>query len=155
MILLPPGAIGPRSGPGAGKKAGYGSGKQTLRLKANGTAAIEDVDNSRTLAEENINKLLETFMGINDSELGRYLFFYLPIPPHLYIYITSQFQCLFSASQIYDLADDKTNTMELAEAIDNSDLEAFGFTDDFIFELWGAITDAKSGRAKTINNNNF
>jgi hypothetical protein len=30
--------------------------------------------------------------------------------------------------------------MELAEAIDNSDLEAFGFTDDFIFELWGAIT---------------
>ena len=30
--------------------------------------------------------------------------------------------------------------MELAEAIDNSDLEAFGFTDDFIFEIWGAIT---------------
>lgn len=121
-------AIGPRSGPGAGKKAGYGSGKQTLRLKANGTAAIEEVDNSRSLAEENINKLLENFMGINDSEL---------------------------ASQIWDLAEGKTNTMELAEAIDNSDLEAFGFTDDFIFELWGAITDAKSGRGKTINNNNF
>jgi len=121
-------AIGPRSGAGSGKKASYGSGKQTLRLKANGTAAIEDVDNSRTLAEENINKLLETFMGINDSEL---------------------------ASQIWDLAEGKTNTMELAEAIDNSDLEAFGFTDDFIFELWGAITDAKSGRGKTINNNDF
>ena len=43
--------------------------------------------------------------------------------------------------------------MELAEAIDNSDLEAFGFTDDFIFELWGAVTDAKRG--KTINNNDF
>jgi len=43
--------------------------------------------------------------------------------------------------------------MELAEAIDNSDLEAFGFTDDFIFELWGAVTDAKSGRGKTMNNN--
>ena len=43
--------------------------------------------------------------------------------------------------------------MELAEAIDNSDLEAFGFTDDFIFELWGAVTDAKSGRGKTVNNN--
>ena len=60
-----------------------------------------------------------------------------------------------SASQIWDLAEGKTNTMELAEAIDSSDLEAFGFTDDFIFELWGAITDAKSGRGKTINNNNF
>lgn len=118
--------IGPRSGPGTGKKASYGSGKQTLRLKSNGTAAIEEVDNVRTQAEENINKLLETFMGINDSEL---------------------------ASQIWDLADGKTNTMELAEAIDNSDLEAFGFTDDFIFELWGAVTDAKSGRGKTVNNN--
>ena len=58
-----------------------------------------------------------------------------------------------SASQIWDLADGKSNTMELAEAIDNSDLEAFGFTDDFIFELWGAVTDAKRG--KTINNNDF
>ena len=62
-------------------------------------------------------------------------------------------QLIFSASQIWDLAEGKTNTMELAEAIDDSDLEAFGFTDDFIFELWGAITDAKSGRGKppTIN----
>ena len=63
--------IGPRSGAGTGKKASYGSGKQTLRLKSNGTAAIEEVDNVRTQAEENINKLLETFMGINDSELGK------------------------------------------------------------------------------------
>ncbi len=46
----------------------------------------------------------------------------------------------FSASQIWELAEGKSNTMELAEAIDSSDLEAFGFTDDFIFELWGAIT---------------
>ena len=61
----------------------------------------------------------------------------------------------FTASQIWELAEGKTNTMELAEAVDNSDLEAFGFTDDFIFELWGAITDAKSGRAKKEGNNNF
>ncbi|XP_023321134.1 PDZ domain-containing protein GIPC1 [Eurytemora carolleeae] len=123
------GNIGPRSGPGAGKKASYGSGKQTLRLRANGPAEVEEVSSVRTVAEENINNLLENFMGINDSEL---------------------------ASQIWDLAEGKTNTMELAEAIDNSDLEAFGFTDDFIFELWGAITDAKQGRAlKHINNNVF
>jgi len=120
--------IGPRSGPGAGKKASYGSGKQTLRLKSNGTAAVEEVDSVRTTAEENINELLENFMGINDTEL---------------------------ASQVWDLAEGKTNTMELAEAIDNSDLEAFGFTDDFIFELWGAITDAKSGRGKSMNNNSY
>jgi len=120
--------IGPRTGPGAGKKQGYGTGKQTLRLKSNGTGQVEEVDNTRTTAEENINELLENFMGINDAEL---------------------------ASQIWELAEGKTNTMELAEAVDNSDLEAFGFTDDFIFELWGAITDAKSGRAKKEGNNNF
>ena len=47
---------------------------------------------------------------------------------------------------IYELGEHKDNTMDFAEAIDSSDLEAFGFTDAFIFELWGAITDAKSGR---------
>ena len=50
------------------------------------------------------------------------------------------------ASQIWELAKEQTNTMEFAEAIDNSDLESFGFNDDFIFELWGAVTDAKAGR---------
>jgi hypothetical protein len=52
--------------------------------------------------------------------------------------------CFFPASQIWELAEGKSNTMELAEAIDSSDLEAFGFTDDFIFELWGAITGQAS-----------
>ena len=98
----------------------------------------------RTQAEENINKLLETFMGINDSELGK---------PETALALSHLSLSAISASQIWDLADGKTNTMELAEAIDNSDLEAFGFTDDFIFELWGAVTDAKSGRGKTMNNN--
>lgn len=58
-------------------------------------------------------------MGINDSEL---------------------------ASQMWDLAEGKANSMQLAEAIDNSDLQEFGFTDEFIIELWGVITDARSGR---------
>lgn len=58
-------------------------------------------------------------MGINDSEL---------------------------ASQMWDLSEGKTNSMELADAIDNSDLQEFGFTDEFIIELWGVITDARSGR---------
>jgi hypothetical protein len=53
-------------------------------------------------------------------------------------------KCVLSASQIWELAEGKSNTMELAEAIDSSDLEAFGFTDDFIFELWGAITGQTS-----------
>lgn len=68
---------------------------------------------------EKINSLLESFMGINDSEL---------------------------ATQMWDLSEGKANSMQLADAIDNSDLQEFGFTDEFIIELWGVITDARSGR---------
>jgi len=116
--------IGPRSGPkGANKKGGYGSGKETLRFKANGNAAIEDEhDESTQHGIDAINSLLDSFMGINDAEL---------------------------ATQIWDLGLNKTNSMDFAEAVDSSDLEAFGFTDDFIIELWGAITDARQGRHKT------
>ncbi|CAL4088839.1 unnamed protein product [Meganyctiphanes norvegica] len=114
--------IGPRSDPRASSKKGYGSGKQTLRFKANGQAEVEDApDDNNLAAVEKINSLLENFMGINDNDL---------------------------AQQIWDLGQQKGNTMEFAEAVDESDLEAFGFTDDFIFELWGAITDAKAGRLK-------
>lgn len=68
---------------------------------------------------EKINSILESFLGINDSEL---------------------------ATQIWECAIDKSNSMDFAEAIDNSDLEAFGFSDDLIIELWGAVTDARDGR---------
>ena len=57
------------------------------------------------------------------------------------------------ASQIWELAKNQDNTMDFAEAIDSSDLEFFGFTDDFIFELWGAVTDAKSGRLANTSTN--
>lgn len=58
------------------------------------------------------------------------------------------------ASQIWELGKLQSNTMEFAEAIDNSDLESFGFSDDFIFELWGAVTDAKAGRLNSNSNGN-
>ena len=63
------------------------------------------------------------------------------------------FSCLYrvlsvSATLIWEQAQGKTNSMDFAEAIDSSELEEFGFTDDFIIELWGVITDARSGRFK-------
>ncbi|KAJ1532071.1 hypothetical protein ONE63_000701 [Megalurothrips usitatus] len=113
--------IGPRSGPRQGKGT-FGSGKETLRLRGNGNAQIEEMpDPSMQLAIDHINGLLENFMGINDSEL---------------------------ATQIWEKAEGKSNSMDFAEAIDSSDLEEFGFTDDFIIELWGVITDARDGRLK-------
>ncbi|KAL0840319.1 hypothetical protein ABMA28_015588 [Loxostege sticticalis] len=114
-------SIGPKtSNAKSGKKQQYGSGKETLRFKANGQATIEDEHDEKSKAGiEKINGLLESFMGINDSEL---------------------------ATQMWDLSEGKTNSMQLADAIDNSDLQEFGFTDEFIIELWGVITDARAGR---------
>ncbi|XP_046681220.1 PDZ domain-containing protein GIPC1 [Homalodisca vitripennis] len=104
-----------------GKKPGYGSGKETLRLKADGKAHVQQVSTAMQQGIDSINQLLEGFMGINDSEL---------------------------ATQIWEYAENKTNSSDFADAIDNSDLQDFGFTDDFIIELWGVITDARSGRLK-------
>lgn len=113
--------IGPRGDFKKGKKSGYGSGKETLRFKADGSAQIvKDIrDDVSAIAIEKINMILESFMGIHDTEL---------------------------ATQIWELAEGKCNSVDFAEAIDNSDLEAFGFTDDFVIELWGAVTDARAGR---------
>lgn len=58
-------------------------------------------------------------MGINDSDLAR---------------------------QIWDLSVGKKNSMDFIEAVDDSDLAAFEFTDELIIELWGAVTDARDGR---------
>ncbi|XP_003707515.2 PDZ domain-containing protein GIPC-like protein kermit [Megachile rotundata] len=113
-------SIGPRGDLKKGKKSGYGSGKETLRFKADGSAQIiEQIDDAATIGIEKINVILESFMGIYDTEL---------------------------ATQIWELAEGKGNSMDFAEAIDNSDLEEFGFTDDFVIELWGAVTDARAGR---------
>lgn len=113
--------VGPKSDSRKGKKANYGSGKETLRFKANGEAQIEQATDEQQVAIDKINNLLEGFMGINDSDL---------------------------ATLIWEQAQGKTNSMDFAEAIDSSELEEFGFTDDFIIELWGVITDARSGRLK-------
>ncbi|CAG0902016.1 unnamed protein product [Darwinula stevensoni] len=113
--------IGPKSET-RGSKKNYGTGRETLRLRSNAPASIEQApDDVVQAAVSKINNLLENFLGINDTEL---------------------------ATQIWELAQGKANTMEFAEAIDNSDLEAFGFTDDFIIELWGVVSDAKSGRLR-------
>ena len=52
----------------------------------------------------------------------------------------------FSAQSIWEAGCKKDNPHDFAVAIDESDLGEFGFTDDFVFDLWGAISDAKSGR---------
>ncbi|XP_013789829.2 PDZ domain-containing protein GIPC1-like [Limulus polyphemus] len=114
--------IGPRAGPGGSGKKSYGSGKETLRLRSKGPATVEEApDDVVNTAVEKINSLLETYMGINDSEL---------------------------ATRIWEQGHKINNPADFAIAVEESDLEAFGFSEDFIFDLWGAIKDAKDGRLK-------
>jgi len=121
--------IGPKSdSKRTAKGKGVGSGRETLRLRNNGPAQIEKLpDDYVQVAIKKINTLLESFMGINDTDL---------------------------ATQIWEMAEGKGNTMDFAEAVDNSELESFGFTDDFIIEVWGILTDAKSGRLTNSSHNN-
>jgi len=108
-------------GPSSGKKGSgnLGSGKQTLRLRSKGPATVEIPDDIVNTAVDKINGLLESFMGINDTELSQ---------------------------SIWEIGAKVDNPHDFAVGMDNSDLRDFGFTDDFIFDLWGAIGDAKSGR---------
>ncbi|CAF0762088.1 unnamed protein product [Didymodactylos carnosus] len=123
MRLIEPNAFGFHIEPAKrGRKTGdVKSGNKTLRFKADGKATVEEVDDVMNKAIERINGILESFMGINDSEL---------------------------AQQIWDLGQHKKNPSDFALAIDESEIGAFSFTDEFIFDLWGVIGDAKNGRLK-------
>jgi len=114
------------------------NGTKTLRFKADGRASVEDVDDTVVKGIEHINGLLESFMGINDSDLGK-------------LVNIDDLRMTFDsilAQQIWDLSDNKKNPSDFAMAIDESEIGAFNFTDEFIFDLWAAIDDIKSGRIK-------
>lgn len=143
--------IGPRSNKTGSKSVK--NGMKTLRFRANESAVVENVDAKKVAAQNKINQLLENFIGINDEHLGKPCFTRVITQITLksrsdssQAIIWSLLLASLAASLIYDLGITQSNTLDFAEALDDSDLGAFGFTDDFIFEMWGAITDVKSGR---------
>ena len=61
----------------------------------------------------------------------------------------SLFVCI-SAQSIWEIGSAQDNPHNFAVALDESEIGEFGFSDDLVFDLWGAISDAKQGRlAKT------
>lgn len=105
-----------------GRNSTISSGTKTLRLRAKGPATVDDLpDDIVTVAIDKINALLEGFLGISDAEL---------------------------AQSIWETGTEAKNPSEFAQALANSDLQEFGFTEAFTFDLWGAISDAKQGRLK-------
>ncbi|XP_043576671.1 PDZ domain-containing protein GIPC3 isoform X2 [Chiloscyllium plagiosum] len=105
-----------------GKSTGegkVGSGRETLRLRSKGTATVEEVPTEfEERATKKVDDLLENYMGIRDTEL---------------------------AATMVETGKDKKNPDEFAEALD-SILGDFAFPDEFVFDVWGAIGDAKNGR---------
>ena len=61
--------VAPSSASAAKKSGGLGTGKETLRLRSKGPATVEVPDDVVDIAIDKINNLLESFMGINDTEL--------------------------------------------------------------------------------------
>ncbi|KAK5884874.1 hypothetical protein CesoFtcFv8_018647 [Champsocephalus esox] len=112
--------IGQRSGGSrSGSGVQLGTGRGTLRLRSKGPATVEDLPNAfEEKAIEKVDDLLESYMGIRDSEL---------------------------AATMVELGKDKKNPDEFAEALDET-LGDFAFPDEFVFDVWGAIGDAKVGR---------
>ncbi|XP_030311502.1 PDZ domain-containing protein GIPC2 [Calypte anna] len=111
--------LGPRSKGGALTQAKISKGRETLRLRTKGPATVEEMP---TEAEEKaikkVDELLETYMGIRDIEL---------------------------AATMVEAGRDKKNPDEFAVALDET-LGDFAFPDEFVFDVWGAIGDAKQGR---------
>ncbi|XP_064843672.1 PDZ domain-containing protein GIPC1-like [Oncorhynchus masou masou] len=103
----------------AGSGTQLGTGKGTLRLRSKGPATVEELPSAfEEKAIEKVDDLLESYMGIRDSEL---------------------------AATMVELGKDKKNPDEFAEALDET-LGDFAFPDEFVFDVWGAIGDAKVGR---------
>ncbi|XP_043554638.1 PDZ domain-containing protein GIPC2 [Chiloscyllium plagiosum] len=113
-------AIEPRSrGARPGGEAKIGTGRGTLRLRSKGPATVEELPTEfEEKAIAKVDDLLESYMGIRDTEL---------------------------AATMVEVGKDKKNPDEFAVALDEA-LGDFAFPDEFVFDIWGAIGDAKKGR---------
>ncbi|RVE60998.1 hypothetical protein OJAV_G00166400 [Oryzias javanicus] len=96
-----------------------GNGKGTLRLRSKGPATVEEEPTEfEEKAIRKVDDLLESYMGIRDTEL---------------------------AATMVEVGRFKKNPDEFAMALDET-LGDFAFPDEFVFDVWGAIGDAKQGR---------
>ncbi|NXI34189.1 GIPC3 protein, partial [Galbula dea] len=95
------------------------SGKETLRLRAHGPATLEE---GRSPFEEEaarrVDDLLESYMGIRDSEL---------------------------ASTMVETAKESPGAAQLARDLDLV-LGEFAFPQEFVAEVWAAVCHAKEGQ---------
>lgn len=61
------------------------------------------------------------------------------------LWLKTFFSAFLSAATMVEVGKDKKNPDEFAVALDEA-LGDFAFPDEFVFDIWGAIGDAKKGR---------
>uniref|UniRef100_H3AYV5 GIPC PDZ domain containing family member 2 n=1 Tax=Latimeria chalumnae TaxID=7897 RepID=H3AYV5_LATCH len=104
--------IEPRSSGGKLGEGKISTGRETLRLRSKGTATVEEMPTEfEEKATKKVDDLLESYMGIRDTEL---------------------------AATMVEVGKDKKNPDEFAVALDEA-LGDFAFPDEFVFDVWGAI----------------
>ncbi|XP_007191852.2 PDZ domain-containing protein GIPC2 isoform X2 [Balaenoptera acutorostrata] len=108
----------PRSKAGKSSTGRIGTGRETLRLRSKGPATVEEVPSeTKAKAIEKVDDLLELYMGIRDIDL---------------------------ATTMFEAGKDKGNPDKFAVALDET-LGDFAFPDEFVFDVWRVIGDAKQG----------
>ncbi|XP_077187921.1 PDZ domain-containing protein GIPC3 [Paroedura picta] len=99
--------------PSEGKVA---SGRETLRLRAKGTATVEEAPSEfEEEAARQVDDLLESYMGIRDVEL---------------------------ASTMVEMAKERQSPEQFSQGLDSL-LGEFAFPDEFVAEVWTAICETK------------
>ncbi|XP_023056197.2 PDZ domain-containing protein GIPC3 [Piliocolobus tephrosceles] len=92
------------------------SGRETLRLRSGGAATVEEAPSEfEEEASQKVDDLLESYMGIRDPEL---------------------------ASTMVETSKKTVSVQEFARCLD-SVLGEFAFPDEFVVEVWAAISEAK------------
>lgn len=104
-------SLAPRAAMGGSGNVSAGGGKKTLRMKKDGTAVVEEVDDALTAMVNKIDDMLEQFVGIRDSELSQ---------------------------TIYDLAKSSAEADIFAGSLDEK-LADFEFPDDFVLDVYEMI----------------
>lgn len=104
-------ALAPRGQQTGSGNVKAGGGKKTLRMKKDGTAVVEDVDDKVTQMVNKVDDMLEQFVGIRDGELSQ---------------------------SIFDLAKSSKEADLFAGALDEK-LSDFEFPDDFVLDVYEMV----------------
>ena len=104
-------ALAPRGAQGGSGDAKAGGGKKTMRMKKDGTAVVEVIDDTVVLMCGKVDDMLDQFVGIRDIELS---------------------------NTIYDLAKASKEADFFAGALDEK-IADFEFPDDFVLLVYDMI----------------